>query len=715
MFKLKFVCFVFLLSAFGAQAQLLNQRNWRASEKDSLNKVLNLLEENKPDQAFSFVQNIYFHHPFEEYLKYIYAKCALSFFDKHEEAFKKLNEIYSKNPKTIDIQFYLAQANYLLNHFETALTHVNFFIANPKASNDLKIKAEVLKKQINNARFYTLKPGNSSIENIGTAFNNASNQISPVININAQHLFYTDANLKTNKVYNTNNMTSLGTVYESKNQQEIFSLAEISKNFVKENARVVAMSADAQQVFLVKDNCGQLDIFVSILVNNQYTKPKKLKGNINSLYNENACSISPDGKTMFFTSNKPGGYGGYDIYRAKFNSDSTWTSVVNLGSAVNSTLDEDSPFIHANAQTLFFSSKGFDSMGGFDVFKSNFNILDFTFEKAENLGVPINSIGDDVGFVISANNEKAVLSSERRGGKGLMDLYQVEPHMKALKLSHCIVSGKVDLNGKSFVTKINVEKIDQNNPSSFDCLSNIKGDYVMVLATGYQYKLIVSAPGCAPKTLAMDLTGMKGYIEKTHDFKFTSSNDSIKGLQANQTNSFVAPLAIEEVQNSIVVKDENLKSNNFFNFQNIKTTGTSIGMREKNEQDVETTIITQKEPDLNLPFEAKTENLKRIEACCKKNGDVYKAGLLFKIQIAANKEDKPKSFQKIKHLGHIEKELTDDGLTRYYMGGPFNTYGDAFEFGKQMIDSGHTGIYIFGIYNGKRYKVEDLVAEGIFE
>jgi hypothetical protein len=715
MFKFKFVCFIFLLSAFGAKGQLLNQRNWRVSEKDSLNKALVLFEDNKPSQAFGYIQNIYFHHPFEDYLKYVYAKCALSFFDKHEEAYKKLNEIYSKNPKTIDIQFYLAQANYQLNHFETALTHVNFYIANLKASNDLKIKAELLKKQINSARFYSLKPGNSSIENMGTAFNNASNQISPVININAQNLFYTEATQKSNKVYNSNNMTSLGSVFESTNQQENFTLAEVSKNFMKENARVVAMSADGQQVFLVKDNCGQLDIFVSILLNNQYTKPKKLKGNINSLYNENTCSISPDGKTMFFTSNKPGGYGGYDIYRAKFNNDSTWTSVVNLGSAVNSPLDEDSPFIHANGQTLFFSSKGFDSMGGFDVFKCNFNSIDFTFEKAENLGVPINSIGDDVGFVISANNEKAFLSSERRGGKGLMDLYQVEPHIKSIKSSHCLVSGKIDLNGKAIAAKINIEKIDINNPLSFDCTSNSKGEYVLVLATGYQYKLVATALGYNTKTLAMDLTGMKGYIEKTHDFKFTSGSDSIKGLQVYQP--FVSGVSKneEKVQNTISVKDENLKSNNFFNFQNIKTTGTSIGMHERAELREETVIKTEKESNLKLPFEAKTENLKRIEVCNIKNGEIYKSGLIFKIQIAANREDKPKSFQKIKHLGHIEKELTDDGLTRYYMGGPFNTYGDAFEFGKQIIDAGHTGIYIFGIYNGKRYKVEDLVAEGIFE
>lgn len=715
MFKCKFVCFVFLLWAFAARAQLLNQRNWRASEKDSLNKALLLFEENKPNQAFGFIQNIYFHHPFEEYLKYVYAKCALSFFDKHEEAYKKLNEVYSKNPKTIDIQLYLAQANYLLNHFETALTHVNFFIANPKASGDLKIKAEVLKKQINHARFYHLKPGNSSIENMGTAFNNASNQISPVINFNAQQLFYTDANLKSNKVYNTNTMTSLGSVYESKNQHDVFSLAELSKNFAKENARVVCMSADAQQVFLVKDNCGQLDIFVSILVNNQYSKPKKLKGNINTLYNENACSISTDGKTLFFTSNKPGGYGGYDIYRAKFNSDSTWTSVVNLGSAVNSPLDEDSPFLHANGQTLFFSSKGFDSMGGFDVFKSNFNVLDFTFEKAENLGVPINSIGDDMGFVLSANNEKAFLSSERRGGKGLMDLYEVEPHIKSMKLSHCIVSGKVHLNGQPFSAKMTVERTDQNNTSSFACNSNAQGDYVLVLPTGYEYKIVAGVAGCTPKKLTMDLTGMKGYIEKTYDFKFTSGADSIKGLQVNKPFVTETISNEEEVQNTFTVKDENLKTNNFFNFQTIKTTGTSIGMRDRVEKVAEPKIKRQNESELKEPFEVKSENLKRIEACNSKNGEVYKEGLVFKIQIAANKEDKPKSFQKIKKLGHIEKELTDDGLTRYYMGGPFNTYGDAFEFGKQIINLGHSGIYIFGIYKGKRYKVEDLVAEGIFE
>ena len=442
-------------------AQLLSQRNWRYTEKDSLTKALNLMDEQLEALAFPSIQLIYSHHPNEEFLKYSYVKCALQFYDKHDEALKILNQLYNKNPNTNDIHFYLAKANYNVNQFDAAMNYINAFLLRPKISFKLKNKALALKQQIGHAQRLMTLSSYAKVTNLGSAFNSSANQLFPVINLKANQLFFTEGGLPSSKVIHQNMQTAMGSIQISKQSGNEFKTEEVLSEFIKENARVVCLSADAQQLYMIKDNGGQLDIFVSYLLGDKFSKPKKLKGAINSSFNENACSLSPDGKTMFFSSNRGGGYGGYDLYRASLTKDSVWSNIVNLGSSINTSFDEDSPFMHANGQTLFFSSKGMDGMGGFDIFKSHFYQIDSTFFKAENLGFPINSIGDDLGFVLSANSESGFFCSERRGGRGYFDLYAVEPNFKNFKNAVCLVNGQVNINSGTGIAELKIFKADE--------------------------------------------------------------------------------------------------------------------------------------------------------------------------------------------------------------------------------------------------------------
>ncbi|MCU0355125.1 MAG: hypothetical protein MUD08_15510, partial [Cytophagales bacterium] len=112
--------------------------------------------------------------------------------------------------------------------------------------------------------------------------------------------------------------------------------------------------------------------------------------------------MTADGNTIYFSSNRPGGAGGLDIYRSTKTPDGKWGEAVNLGPAVNTPYDDDAPFIHADGQTLYFSSRGHAGMGGFDIYRTEAQ-EDGAWSRPENLGYPINTADDDIYFVLSAD------------------------------------------------------------------------------------------------------------------------------------------------------------------------------------------------------------------------------------------------------------------------------------------------------------------------
>lgn len=156
-----------------------------------------------------------------------------------------------------------------------------------------------------------------------------------------------------------------------------------------------------------------------------WTKPKSLGKHVNSKHRETSGCLSPDGKTLYFTSDRPGGLGGFDIYASTKDKKGRWGKPTNLGAKINTPYDEEAPFMHLDGKTLYFSSEGHNSIGGFDIFKATL-VGENTWSNAENLGVPINSQSNDMFFVSNDKNHRiAYFSSDRPGGVGGKDLYRV--------------------------------------------------------------------------------------------------------------------------------------------------------------------------------------------------------------------------------------------------------------------------------------------------
>lgn len=186
----------------------------------------------------------------------------------------------------------------------------------------------------------------------------------------------------------------------------------------------VAISPDGNEMILYHDSNGG-DLFISTKGKNfEWSQPKPMAG-LNSEYLENSASLTTDNQKVFFTSNRPGGYGGTDIYSAELEKSGRWTNVRNLGPLINTEMDEDGVFISANGKHLYFSSNGHAGMGDMDIYRSVLDTITGQWREPLNMGYPINSPENDIYFVLNASETDAYISSVRIENIGEQDIYKV--------------------------------------------------------------------------------------------------------------------------------------------------------------------------------------------------------------------------------------------------------------------------------------------------
>jgi len=187
---------------------------------------------------------------------------------------------------------------------------------------------------------------------------------------------------------------------------------------------ISCLSADGKLLFLSKDDNETSDIYVSSFDGSHWSKTTKLNKNINTKYWESHAFISEDGNQLVFASDRPGGFGGLDLYLSrKINGD--WGPEVNLGPEINTEFNEDRPFLINNGKTLFFSSQGHESIGGYDIFRSDLQ-TNGLWSNPKNLGYPINTPDDDIFFMPVGDGKSGYYSRVREsGGFGKQDIYKI--------------------------------------------------------------------------------------------------------------------------------------------------------------------------------------------------------------------------------------------------------------------------------------------------
>lgn len=325
---------------------------------------------------------------------------------------------------------FLGDAYHLNNEFDKAIDAYQKFIA---AMKDNKENDKVMLDETNRriemcktGKILIASPVKLKIQNLGNTVNSAYADYSPVISSDQSTLYFTSRRPETTggqKDADGNNMEDI--YMSSKTEKGWSKAANIGSKINTEwHEATVGASPDGQMILIYKDDMGDGNIYSTSLEGDTWSKPVKLNENINSKYWEPSAFISADGNTLYFTSDKPNGYGGRDLYTSKRNAEGDWDKSVNMGPNINTSFDEDSPFIHPNGVALSFSSSGHNTMGGFDIFTSLLS-EEGIWSEPVNAGCPINTPDDDIFYVVSADGRKAYLSSYREGGFGEKDNYMV--------------------------------------------------------------------------------------------------------------------------------------------------------------------------------------------------------------------------------------------------------------------------------------------------
>lgn len=257
------------------------------------------------------------------------------------------------------------------------------------------------------------------------------------------------------------------------------------------------LSADGEKllVYRTSKDLRSGDIYESFYSNNKWSNPEKLSKIVNSPGNlETSACYSPSGDIIFFSSNRPGGYGGKDLYLVRKLQNGKWGKPFNLGPAINTEYDEDSPFVHPLGNILYFSSEGHKNMGGYDIFKSTFDEKG-EFVGPENLGSPINTVDDDIFFVMNPDATKGYFSSEREGGLGLQDIYNVSFPATAVPLN--VYDVHVVDESCSVIKDAEMKVINLENESTYGIYkANDKtGKILLISPSNKEYRLIIDAPG----------------------------------------------------------------------------------------------------------------------------------------------------------------------------------------------------------------------------
>ena len=265
------------------------------------------------------------------------------------------------------------------------------------------------------------------------------------------------------------------------------------------NEGTCTISADGRTLIFTscigRRGYGNCDLFYSLKVGDEWSVPINIGPEINSSAWESQPSLSADGRILYFISDRRGGIGGRDIYYSRKKEDGRWAPCENMGQPVNTPFDEISPFIHVNGRTLFYATNGKPGFGGYDIFKSERN--NGKWELPENFGSPVNDHEDQFSLFITADGTRGYYSHEDGRIENSARLYEITiPEELQIVYRSNFVKGVVKDRKTNAPLKARVELINLKNDELISVVESdsINGSYLMVLTTGSDYALYVTAP-----------------------------------------------------------------------------------------------------------------------------------------------------------------------------------------------------------------------------
>ncbi|MFC2187923.1 OmpA family protein [Fulvivirgaceae bacterium LMO-SS25] len=358
----------------------------------------------------------------------------------------------------------------------------------------------------------------------------------------------------------------------------------ISRNInTRFNEGTCSISADGRMMIFTacegRQGYGSCDLYVTYKIGEEWSVPNNLGPNINSPQWDSQPSLSADGNTLYFVSNRPGGIGNRDIYVSYRNEAGDWTMAQNLGEPLNTSSDEVSPFIHANGLTFFFASNGHPGFGGFDLFSSEIDVNN-QWGVPKNVGYPINTSEDQVSLFIAASGTTAYYANEKKQGNQYVDSkiysFELPPQLQVTRGVNYVKGRVVDaITQRPIVATVELYDLETDELSSRVKSDSLTGEYLITLTKGSEYALYVNK---------------NGYLFDSRYFSF-QEDDSV--------NPELADILLNKIN-----RGESVNLNNiFFDFD-------KFVLREKSKTELKKIIaFLNAYPDIKIEIEGHTDNV----------------------------------------------------------------------------------------------------------
>jgi len=432
------------------------------------------------------------------------------------EAYMMLGELYSKQKKYSDaaknyqsavkldsaayrpVYFSLATAEMMSGNYADALVHYKTYLRSKGTKETNRIVAE---KNVKNCEFAISamkNPVDFEPVNIGNAINTADDEYWPSITADGQTLLFTRQVVF--RYFPTGKGEAQEDFYESfmgdSGWTKAVNAGEPLNTSQNEGAQTLSSSGNYMYFTACSrpGGLGSCDIYFSAYRNGHWTLPVNLGAPVNTSSWESTPSISADGSLLIFSSSRPGGIGGKDLWYSRMKENGTWSKPVNLGKSMNTADDEMSPFFHFDGKTLYFASDGRPGMGGFDIYMSKMN-PDSSWSDPKNLGYPINTFNDEMGLVIESGGKRAFFSSKRDNINGKDIFYfDLQESIRPDPVSY--LKGKVSDKETGKLLKADYELINlSTNRITLRNSTDDDGSFLVCLPSGFNYGINVTRPG----------------------------------------------------------------------------------------------------------------------------------------------------------------------------------------------------------------------------
>ncbi|WP_075591095.1 tetratricopeptide repeat protein [Labilibacter marinus] len=464
-------------------------------------------------------------YPEDAFVQFKAGECFLFSEARIKQSIEVLNKAIPQYPivdknsiEAIEARFYLGQAYHLNFQFEEALSTFQDLISQiPEKRMEAVERIEREIRYVNNAILLKKNPVEFKISNLGPVINTEFDEHSPIVNVVEDLLLFT-SNRETEVSYKKpGGLYNENVYYSLWRDKKWITTRALGINTAGNNA-TIGISPDGGTLLIYQNDGIVGNIYTSKLKNDKWGELEKLPSPINTMANETHASFSMDGNTLFFTSDRIGGFGGKDIYKVSKLPSGEWGKVINLGDEVNTIFDEESPYVHPKGGILYFSSEGHNSMGGFDIFKAACD-EEGTWGGVENIGYPINTPFDDLFFAPTIDEQRVYYASKRDDGFGGSDIYLIEftgDHPNALTVVGGFVfmpDGEPAENAKLVVYDAKTkEKVGVYRPSPNN------GKYIFIIPSGREYNMELEMDGYKSVLKDFKIPSRRSFARKKYTF-----------------------------------------------------------------------------------------------------------------------------------------------------------------------------------------------------